>query len=309
MYSVNIHVQSSHSKLKQMKSSPDYMLTETLLSFEVETIEQWIGENFDTTNEVCCSKNQLKIIWLTKGSGSYKSNLASASIKPNFVFCLNPSQQNKILVDENAKGFIISFTENFLSIGELEFDLTCQANLFNLFSKTRGIFVNADLASDMQEIVVRMMKEYANIFIFKTEILKRYLKIFLIYLTRQFDESFQPVMQTRNTELVQKFMNALEKNYRDKKMVADYADILFVTPNYLNEIIKKLTGYSAGYHIRQRITLEAKRMALYSDNSMKEIAYDLGFLDCAHFSKFFKSITGSNFTEFKKEKLTIAVAV
>jgi len=292
-----------------MKNSSNCIVTETLLSFEVETIEQWIEDNFDTTSELCCSKSQLKIIWLTKGTGSYKNNLASASIKSNFVFCLNPSQQNKIFVDANAEGFIISFTENFLSIGELEFDLTCQANLFNLFSKTRGIFVNADLARDMEEIVLRMMKEYANIFIFKTEILKRYLKIFLIYLTRQFDESFQPVVQTRNLELVQKFMNALEKNYRDKKMVADYADILFVTPNYLNEIIKKITGYSAGYHIRQRITLEAKRMALYSDNSMKEIAYDLGFLDCAHFSKFFKTTTGSNFTEFKKEKLTISIAV
>ncbi|MEP6466209.1 MAG: helix-turn-helix domain-containing protein [Parafilimonas sp.] len=292
-----------------MKSLPVYTLNETLLSFEVETIEQWVEENFDTTNQLCCSNNQLKIIWLTKGSGSYNCNLITASIKPNFVFCLNPSQQNKIFVDENAAGFIISFTENFLSVGELEFDLTCQANLFNLFSRTRGIFVDAELAIDMQQIVMRMMKEYANIFIFKTEILKRYLKIFLIYLTRQFDESFQPVMQTRNTEMVQKFMNALEKNYRDKKMVADYADMLFVTPNYLNEIIKKITGYSAGYHIRQRIALEAKRMALYSDNSMKEIAYDLGFLDCAHFSKFFKTITGNNFTEFKKEKLTIAIAV
>jgi AraC family transcriptional activator of pobA len=292
-----------------MKSSTNYILTETLLSFEVETIEQWIEDKCGTTSEICCSKSQLKIIWLTKGTGIYENNLSSASIKPNFVFCLNPSQQNKIFVDENAEGFIISFTESFLSIGELEFDLTCQANLFNLFSKTRGIFVNADLARDMEEIILRMMREYANIFIFKTEILKRYLKIFLIYLTRQYDESFQPVVQTRNLELVQNFMNALEKNYRDKKMVADYADILFVTPNYLNEIIKKLTGYSAGHHIRQRITLEAKRMALYSDNSMKEIAYDLGFLDCAHFSKFFKTTTGSNFTEFKREKLTIAIAV
>lgn len=166
---------------------------------------------------MCCSKNQLKIIWFAKGSGTYNSNLISASIKPNFVFCLNPSQQNKIFADKNAEGFIISFTENFLSIGELEFDLTCQANLFNLFSKTRRIFVDVDLANDMQEIVLRMMKEYANIFIFKTEILKRYLKIFLIYLTRQFDDSFQPVMQTRNMELVQKFMNALEKIIAIKK--------------------------------------------------------------------------------------------
>ena len=292
-----------------MKSSSNCMLTETLLPFEVETIEQWIEENYDTTNELYCSKNQLKIIWLTKGSGIYKNNLAPSLIKPNFIFCLNASQQNKVCIDENTEGFIISFTENFLSVGELEFDLTCQSNLFNLFSKTKGIFIDASVANDMREIILRMMKEYVNIFIFKTEILKRYLKIFLIYLTRQFDEGFQPVMQTRNTALVQKFMNMLEKNYRDKKMVADYADSLFVTPNYLNEIIKKITGYSAGYHIRQRIALEAKRMALYSDNSMKEIAYNLGFLDCAHFSKFFKTITGSNFTEFKKEKLTIAIAV
>ncbi len=138
----------------------------------VETIEQWIEENFDTTNELCCNKNQFKIIWLTKGNGSYKNNLVSASIKPNFVFCLNPLQQNKIFVDENAEGFIICFTENFLSIGELEFDLTCQANLFNLFSKTRGIFVDDELASDKKEIVVRMMKEYANIFYFQNRNIK-----------------------------------------------------------------------------------------------------------------------------------------
>ena len=58
--------------------------------------------------------------------------------------------------------------------------------------------------------------------------------------------------------------------------------------NYLNEIIKKTTGYSAGYHIRQRVVLEAKRKAAYSDSCMKEIAYHLGFCDIAHFSKFFK---------------------
>jgi AraC family transcriptional activator of pobA len=36
-------------------------------------------------------------------------------------------------------------------------------------------------------------------------------------------------------------------------MVSGYAGMLLVTPNYLNEIIKKTTGYSAGYHIRQRV--------------------------------------------------------
>jgi AraC family transcriptional activator of pobA len=50
-------------------------------------------------------------------------------------------------------------------------------------------------------------------------------------------------------------------------------------------------------------------MALYTGCSMKEIAYELGFLDAAHFSKFFKVVTGVNFSAFKKEKLSLTVAV
>jgi AraC-like DNA-binding protein len=83
-------------------------------------------------------------------------------------------------------------------------------------------------------------------------------------------------------------------------MVADYAAGFAVTPNYLNEIIKKSSGIPASEHIKQRVVLEAKRLAAYSDASMKEIAYSLGFDDVAHFSKYFKNVTGINFSDFKK---------
>ena len=100
-------------------------------------------------------------------------------------------------------------------------------------------------------------------------------------------------------------MELLDKNFKEKKMVAEYAAQLLVTPNYLNLIVKKNTGISAGHHIRQRIVLEAKRMGRYSGAGMKAIAYDLGFLDSAHFSKFFKTFGGTNFSEFKKGALTV----
>ena len=59
-------------------------------------------------------------------------------------------------------------------------------------------------------------------------------------------------------------------------------------PNYFNEVIKKITGRSAGHHIRERIILEAKRLALYSEINMKEIAYELGFIDLAISVNFLK---------------------
>lgn len=99
---------------------------------------------------------------------------------------------------------------------------------------------------------------------------------------------------------MRKFLSLLEKNYTQKRMVTDYAEELVVTPSYLNEVVKKISGFPASHHIQQRIVLEAKRQAAFSNVTMKEIAYNLGFDDTAHFSKFFKNASGMSFTDFKK---------
>ena len=62
-----------------------------------------------------------------------------------------------------------------------------------------------------------------------------------------------------------------------KKMATDHASQLYVTPNYLNRIVKKLPGFTASHHIQQQIVLEAKRQALHLSASTKEIAYNFGF--------------------------------
>jgi len=46
--------------------------------------------------------------------------------------------------------------------------------------------------------------------------------------------------------------------------------------------------------------MEAKRYAMYSALTMKEVADRLGFDDCAHFSKFFRNFSGTNFSTFKR---------
>jgi YesN/AraC family two-component response regulator len=144
--------------------------------------------------------------------------------------------------------------------------------------------------------------ESENLFLYRSQILRRYLKIFLIYLSRHDVRKEEPMINTRSSHLVQKFMVMLEREFRTMKSVNKYAGHLAVTPNHLNAIVKKHTRHSAGYHIRQRIVLEAKRLAIYSDVCMKEIANLLGFSDTAHFSKFFKKTTGINFSEFKRSR-------
>jgi AraC-like DNA-binding protein len=83
-------------------------------------------------------------------------------------------------------------------------------------------------------------------------------------------------------------------------LVADYARAQHLSSNYLNEVIKSETGSSAKDWIQQRLLLEAKRLAQYSDLPAKEIAFSLGYEDVAHFSKFFKNLEGHSFSEFKQ---------
>jgi YesN/AraC family two-component response regulator len=104
----------------------------------------------------------------------------------------------------------------------------------------------------------------------------------------------------KEKELVSRFMEHLNNHFATKKLVSDYADDLCISPNYLNTIIKKATGFPASHHIQQCIIREAKCRALRSGVMMKEIAYDLGFNDLAHFSKFFKNYSGSSFSSFMK---------
>jgi AraC-like DNA-binding protein len=104
--------------------------------------------------------------------------------------------------------------------------------------------------------------------------------------------------------LFNSFLAKLDKQFKTMKQVAEYANELSVTPSYLTDVVKKVTGFSASYHIQQRMVQEAKRLAMYSDANMKMVAYSLGFDDLSHFSKFFKHAAGINFSEFKKRTFT-----
>lgn len=290
-----------------MKKTPVIPLLKfqgSTLPFKVQTINSFFAEQ-DDTQEVPHSHNYYEMIWLTNGSGTLHVDMQECPVDPHSIFCLKPNQPHQFKIRDGMDGFVISFMDSFFRMDEYDFDWICRASLSQLFTEGRPTRVSPDEEEDMKEIVLKMLKEFANEYTYRVELLRRYFKIFLIYLTRRFTGRVQPTEQTRETELLQNFKQLLDKNFKEQKMVAEYAEQLFVSPNYLNRIVKKYTGSSAGHHIRQRVVLEAKRMGRYSGAGLKEIAYDLGFLDPAHFSRFFKTFAGMNFSKFKSGALVV----
>jgi AraC-like DNA-binding protein len=240
------------------------------------------------------------MIWIEKGYGEMSIDLDKISINNDTVYYVKPGQALTIAINEKAAGFVISFKREFIELYEKKSFELINTVLFNQFLTTPLIKINKDLNGFMRNIAGEMLQEYRNYFDLRFEILKGFLKIFIIYLCRQFENDYHNNFQSRKMELVNTFYAELERNFATKKMVREYADLLAVTPNYLNDTVKEISGFTASYHIQQRVVLEAKRRAAFEGNSMKEIAYHLGFWDPAHFSKYFKNSSGVNFTDFKK---------
>ena len=238
--------------------------------------------------------------WATSGKGTLEADMQEYTIGRNTIFCLKPYEVHQFQMQAGMEGFVFSFVDSFFGTDEYDFDRISHVNLAQLFNEERTIKIPYEIETDMKDIVMKMIKEFENEHAYKMELLKRYFKIFLIYLSGRTVKNLEVAEQSREKHLVKSFLELLDKNFKEKKMVAEYAGQLLVNANYLSRIIKKITGFSAGHHIRQRLVLEAKRMGRYSAAGMKEIAYNLGFFDSAHFSRFFKSFAGVNFSEFKR---------
>lgn len=98
-----------------------------------------------------------------------------------------------------------------------------------------------------------------------------------------------------------KFNMLIDQFFKEEKLVNFYASKLHISANYLNILCKKKLHVSATQLIQQRVLLEAKRLLQSTDLSIKEIAFELGFVDHAYFSNFFKSQTEITPTEFREQ--------
>ena len=107
-------------------------------------------------------------------------------------------------------------------------------------------------------------------------------------------------MDYSQNRIVRQFKSLIDENFVNSTQVTQYADMLYVTPGHLNDLIKTVTGKTAKQIIDERRILEAKRLLFWGEHSVKEIAGRLNFEDDAYFNRFFKKHTGNTPALFQK---------
>lgn len=241
-------------------------------------------------------KDFFEIVWLQNEFPLHAIKDGGEPERGDWIYLIPPYRVHQ-LNKAGKNGIILSFKRDFLDEEDKEFYLDV-FKIFNIQGEFSCLPLTPENAKELGKVYPLLEEEYLeqhNSFL----ILKAMLKVFLLKLIRIKEHVF--TTQDVNQKRVYEFMMLLEENYQEERTADFYAAELGISSKRLNQILKEKLDKTGMQLIHDRIILEAKRKIIHSENTLKEIAYDLGFTDRPYFSRFFKKQTGSSPEDFQKQ--------
>lgn len=96
----------------------------------------------------------------------------------------------------------------------------------------------------------------------------------------------------RQQQLFDRFLELVQKHYREEKGIAYYAARMCITPKYLSQAVHKASGRHAGDWIRDYVILEAKALLKSQAYTVQQISDLLNFANPSFFGKYFRAAVG-----------------
>jgi AraC-like DNA-binding protein len=239
-----------------------------------------------------------KISFLQEGEVAHYTDFERFTIKAPALLMLGPDQVHQQTGNSYYKMTHISFNKEFL-LTETQGVLACWECMF---SQVVLPILNPDQHKEISVYIDLMNQEFHDNKPQKGLILKNLLNAFIVCAGRLINCKNDNVvhMDYSQNRIVRQFKSLIDENYVNSTQVMQYADMLYVTPGHLNDLIKTVTGKTAKQIIDERRILEAKRLLFWGEHSVKEIAGRLNFEDDAYFNRFFKKHTGNTPALFQR---------
>ena len=240
---------------------------------------------------------------IEKGSGQHLIDFSIHNIEDFQVHFVSPGQVHNIMNSENARGYTILFSNQFLIDHNIPVHFIEDLNLFNNYGESPPLQLNKEQYDKMAVFCNEMIQFDAEDSKYRTESIAAYLKLFLISCNAFCGPSdVNPQKIEVGNSIIRQFKALVEQHYATWHSSSQYAEALNITPDHLNRIIKSYIGKTAKDYIQTRISIAAQRMLFFSNLSTKEVGYQLGFSEPANFSAFFKKHTKTSPSQFRSNK-------
>ena len=249
-------------------------------NFLFKTMEEIDNEQRDHIH-IPHRHNYYTIIWVTNGTGTHHIDFKTYTVKPDTIFFLSPEQVHDLQMHPDHTGYVMLFTSDFIEQNGIPQHWLQDSGFFFRCDDVAPLLIPDSCdKSRLLQLIQGISKEYHQQMKFYEEAIGSLLKLFLLECKRIYNTLPVERIERSNAggTLIKQFKDLLDNHFTQWHKVAEYAQALHITPNYLNEIVTQETGKSAKDMIINRIMLEAKRFATYSETSVKEVAYILSLI-------------------------------
>lgn len=270
--------------------------------FDVVRIEELLFRNLDHDIE----KNHIVrfyiIFIVLEGNGLHGIDFEDYKYQKGTVLLIRQDQIQKFFKNNQVKGYLLIFTEEFI-LGHL--NKIESSKSFGLFNKLIGfpkIEIDPEKKefSDLTILIKQIESEYRLKDEYAIGITRSAIHILITKLLRIRFSNQEFSSNKKYLEEFLSFQKMVEKNCFSNKKVKYYADQMGCSTKTLNNIAHAIVNKSAKYFINETVITQIKRLLIGSNKPIKEIAYASGFDDTSNFFKYFKKYAGSSPEAFRK---------
>lgn len=247
------------------------------------------------------------LIMILEGAVKGKIDLQDVEIKKNCAILVSPNAVLRIFFkSENCRFVGIAFKSSFLTRIEI---VKHRQDVFKVFTNYRTPIIQ--LTEEEMEMPMTYMKNIEHKYthlqshLFAEEIIQTNFLSILYELANIARRQGEPIPRkiSRKAAIVIKFGTLMMKHFKERKQLEFYANKIFITPKYLTETVKELTGQTAGEILDDLVIREAKILLEDPNTSISEVAIELNFSDQSFFGKYFKRHTGYSPREYRAQNL------
>lgn len=241
-------------------------------------------------------------ILFTQGNGFHEIDFQKYEVSPGSLFFMSPGQIHSWELSSDIDGYIFFCSQDFYEMHYVNQNLR-SFPFFGSVHFPRKLQLDDDYLEEYTHIIHKLESEYHSQNLMKNGLILSLLSQVFICSTRLFSRDFDHLSSSAGLSYFrhyQDFEDLLEENFTTEKSVAFYASAMNISPKHLNRIIQTVVQKTATDLITGRVILEAKRMLIYLDETLGEIAFRLGYDEYSYFVRVFRKSSGMTPTQFIK---------
>jgi AraC family transcriptional regulator, transcriptional activator of pobA len=234
------------------------------------------------------------LFWIESGNGTFVSDGRSYPLTRGSLIFVSPGQVHAWKCNDTLKGYVLCFEPASLFSGnDRPYRLLHDLAQFSATTKDRASFQVAGSTYRILRIAFKnLADEFHGSAEFRCDMVRSQITALLIRLHRLCLSTPSVEVQGYSTQLTNRFLSLLEKEAGKLQRTRYYTSALSVNPRVLVDAVLAETGKSPSAWIRDRTLLEARRLLIYTDLTISEIAYRLNFRNVSYFVRFYRRLAG-----------------